>query len=55
MSAKQLGGFRKWPVLLMFIIVFMLIVAGSEKAQCFPDIIYGWSKANTLVYANIAQ
>ena len=29
------------------------IVAGSEKAQGYVEVIYGCPKANTLVYANI--
>ena len=39
------GGFRKWPILLTFSTVFMLIrwVGGVQKGQKYADVIQGWS------------
>ena len=43
-SAKCVSGSRKWPVLLTFSIVFMLIrwVGGVQKGQRYADVIQGW-------------
>ena len=39
------SGSRKWPVLLTFITVFMLIrwVGGVQKGKKYADVIQGWS------------
>ena len=52
MSAKGLGGSRKWPVLLTFSTVFMLTlwVGGSEKVQNYADVIYGWFPCPIVIF-----